>query len=198
MRRSCANVFTKMAADLAQDRLRAAARKFGFDDVTLKIPVPVAESSYPGDGTTAPEAALTGMGAGEVRATPLQMARVAAAVANGGRLVSPQLVEGVMKADGTTQQPEAADRGSAEQAMSRSTADALQTALGSNGQTGWVPAGDGDLAASWFIGYAEATGGRRIAVAVRVDGLPSAAGADAAAGGRAAAEAAEKILASVS
>ncbi|KQX77122.1 penicillin-binding transpeptidase domain-containing protein [Streptomyces sp. Root1310] len=198
LHRSCANVFTKLAAELGQDRLRAAARKFGFDDDTLKVPLTVAESSYPGDGTTAPEAALTGMGAGDVRATPLQMARVAAAVANGGRLVSPRLVEGVTKADGTTQLPEAADAGSAGQAMSRGTAEALRAALGSGGQAGWVPSGDGDLAASWFIGSAPSGDGRRVAVAVRVEGLPSTAGAEESAGGRAAAEAAEKILASVS
>ncbi|WP_327187247.1 penicillin-binding transpeptidase domain-containing protein [Streptomyces sp. NBC_01334] len=198
LRRSCANVFTKMAAELGQDRLRAAAQKFGFDDDSLKVPLPVAESSYPGDGTTAPEAALTGMGAGDVRATPLEMARVAAAVANGGQLVSPQLVEGVTKADGTTQRPEAADSGPAGQAMSRGTAEALQAVLGSSGQTGWVPGGDGDLATSWFIGSARSSDGRRIAVAVRVEGLPSTAGADEAVGGRAAAEAAERILASVS
>ncbi|MGW6520551.1 penicillin-binding transpeptidase domain-containing protein [Streptomyces sp. NPDC054962] len=198
LRRSCANVFTKMAAELGQDRLRAAAQKFGFDDDTLKVPLTVAESSYPGDSTTAPEAALTGMGAGDVRATPLEMARVAAAVANGGQLVSPQLVDRVTKADGTTQRPETADGGSAGQAMSRGTADALRAALGTDGQTGWVPSGDGDLAASWFIGSARSSDGRRVAVAVRVEDLPSTAGAEESVGGRAAAEAAEKILASLS
>lgn len=198
LRRSCANVFTKMAVDLGQDRLRAAAQKFGFDDDTLKVPLPVAASTYPGDGTTAPEAALTGIGAGQVRATPLQMARVAAAVANGGQLVTPHLVEEAPKAGTTTQQPEPANGGFTGQAMSQSTAEALHAALGSSGQTGWVPGGDGDSAASWFIGYAEATDGRHIAVAVRLGGLPSTAGADAVGGGRAAAEVAEKILASVS
>ncbi|OQR65843.1 penicillin-binding protein [Streptomyces maremycinicus] len=197
LRRSCANVFTKMAADLGQERLRAAARKFGFDDDTLKVPLPVAASTFPGDGTTAPEAALTGMGAGEVRATPLHMARVAAAVANGGQLVAPQLIEEVTRADGATRRPEAADVGATGQAMSRGTADALRAALGSNGQTAWVSGGAGELAASWFIGFAEATGGRGIAVAVRVGDLSSTAGAETVDGGRAAAEAAEKILASV-
>ncbi|MEU9438415.1 penicillin-binding transpeptidase domain-containing protein [Streptomyces sp. NPDC048252] len=198
LRRSCANVFTKMAAELGQDRLRAAAQKFGFDDDTLKVPLAVAESSYPRDSTTAPEAALTGMGAGDVRATPLEMARVAAAVANGGQLVSPQLVERVTKADGTTQRPETADGGSVGQAMSRGTADALRAALGTGGQTGWVPSGDGDLAASWFIGSAQSSDGRRVAVAVRVEDLPSTSAAEESVGERAAAEAAEKILASVS
>ncbi|MDX3799326.1 penicillin-binding transpeptidase domain-containing protein [Streptomyces sp. AK04-3B] len=196
LRNSCANVFTKMAAELGQGRLRSEAQKFGFDDDTLAVPVRVAESSYPGAGTSAPAAALTGIGAGDVRATVLQMARVAAAVANDGRLVPPQLVERVTQAGGTARKSEAG-AGSPVQAVSRGTAEALRAALGSGGQTGWVPGDGGDSAASWFIGQTETAGGRRIAVAVRVEGLPSTAGADADGGGRAAAKVAEKILAGV-
>ncbi|MGW1270310.1 penicillin-binding transpeptidase domain-containing protein, partial [Streptomyces sp. NPDC002491] len=105
LRHSCANVFTKLAADLGQDRLRSVARKFGFDGDTLDVPLRVAESSYPGAGTSAPAAALTGIGAGDVRATVVQMARVAAAVANDGRLVPPRLVERVTNADGAARPP---------------------------------------------------------------------------------------------
>ncbi|MCQ9131165.1 penicillin-binding protein [Streptomyces sp. IBSBF 2807] len=198
LRRSCTNVFTKMAVDLGQNRLRAAAQKFGFDDDTLMVPLPVATSTSIRDDTTAPETALAGMGTGDVRATPLQMARVAAAVANGGQVMAPRLVEETAKADDATQQSQAADGAVSIKAMSRSTADALRAALGSNGQTGWVPCGRGNSAASWFIGHTKATNGRHIAVAVRVGGLPCAADADAVGGGRAAAEAAKKILASVS
>ncbi|MEU1200420.1 penicillin-binding transpeptidase domain-containing protein [Streptomyces sp. NPDC005813] len=197
LRHSCANVFTKMAADLGQARLRSVAQKFGFDDDTLKVPLSVAESSYPGAGTSAAEAALTGVGAGEVRATPLAMARVAAAVVNGGRLVHPQLVDHVTKA-GVTQPPEAAGGPSAGQAISRGTAEALRAALGGSGQTGWVTGTGSDSAVSWFVGHAETSGGRRIAVAVRVEGLPSDEGVDGDGGGSAASKVAEKILASVS
>ncbi|MER6563519.1 penicillin-binding transpeptidase domain-containing protein, partial [Streptomyces sp. NPDC001027] len=129
LRHSCANVFTKLAADLGQDRLRSVARKFGFDGDTLDVPLRVAESSYPGAGTSAPAAALTGIGAGDVRATVLQMARVAAAVANDGRLVPPRLVERVTNADGAARPP--GDGGGAPvQAVSRGAAEALRAALG--------------------------------------------------------------------
>ena len=56
------------------------------------------------------------------------MARIAAVIANGGRLVTPQVVERVTKADGSTQHPEVSG-GRVEQVISRRTANALQSAL---------------------------------------------------------------------
>lgn len=212
LRYSCDNVFTKMAAELGPAQLSSTAVKFGFNDGTLRVPLQVSESSYPGAGLSPSQAALTGIGVGDVRATPLEMARVAAAIANGGRLVTPQLVERVTKADGSTQQPKASG-GRAEQVISRRTADVLQSALktaasdvvsqGSgeteskiSGKTGWVTDTQGDSATSWFTGYADRTDGRRIAVAVCVEGLPSPAGG--ARGSEQAVQVAEEILASVS
>ncbi|WP_333763199.1 penicillin-binding transpeptidase domain-containing protein [Streptomyces sp. IBSBF 2390] len=196
LRHSCANVFVKMAADLGLTRLGAVAEKFGFNDDTLKVPLSVAESSYPAAGTSTADVALTGIGAGDVRATPLAMARVVAAVANGGRLVPPRLVKRVTDADGSTHRPESQDGRSAKRAISRGTADALREVIGRSGQAGWTVGGRGESASSWFIGCTEAPGGRRTAVAVRVEGpAPTSGGDDE---GHAAAEVARKILASVS
>jgi len=50
-----------------------------------------------------PQMAACGVGQGEVYATPLQMARVAAVVANGGQLVQPSLVAEI---DGQTLKPD--------------------------------------------------------------------------------------------
>ncbi|KFG06357.1 MULTISPECIES: penicillin-binding transpeptidase domain-containing protein [Streptomyces] len=178
LRSSCDNVFVRMAAELGADRLRATAEKFGFDDDTLTVPVKASESSYPQGDVPAPDTALTGIGGGDVRATPLQMARVAAVVAGEGRLVAPQMVERVVKADGTTVKPEAPG-GRAGQAVSRRTADALRTALGggtgagSGGTSAWVDDGQKGSGTSWFITYADAEGGRPVAVAVCVEGSPS-------------------------
>ncbi len=47
------------------------------------------------------DAANFSIGQGDVATTPLQMAVVYAAVANGGRLVTPQLADAVVRADGT-------------------------------------------------------------------------------------------------
>lgn len=213
LRYSCDNVFTKMAADLGSAQLGSMAAKFGFNDGTLKVPLPVSESSYPEAGLSSSQAALTGIGGGDVRATPLEMARIAAVIANGGRLVTPQLVERVTKADGSTQHPKAtASGGHAEQVISRRTADVLQSALktaasdvvsqGSgetepeiSGKTAWVTNTQPDSATSWFTGYADRTDGRRIAVAVCIEGLPSSAGDGS--GSEQAVQVAEEILTSV-
>lgn len=201
LRYSCDNVFTKMAADLGSAQLSSMAAKFGFNDGTLKVPLPVSESSYPEAGLSSAQAALTGIGGGEVRATPLEMARIAAVIANGGRLLTPQLVERVTNADGSTQHPNAtASGGHAEQVISRRTADALQSALKTteskiSGKTGWVTDTQSDSATSWFTGYADRTDGRRIAVAVCIEGLPSSAGVGS--GSEQAVQVAEEILTSV-
>lgn len=201
LRYSCDNVFTKMAADLGSAQLSSMAAKFGFNDGTLKVPLPVSESSYPEAGLSSAQAALTGIGGGEVRATPLEMARIAAVIANGGRLLTPQLVERVTNADGSTQHPNAtASGGHAEQVISRRTADALQSALKTteskiSGKTGWVTDTQSDSATSWFTGYADRTDGRRIAVAVCIEGLPSSAGVGSGSGQ--AVQVAEEILTSV-
>lgn len=198
LRRSCDNVFTRMAADLGADRLRSTAEEFGFDDDALAVPLRVSESTFPAAGSTASQTALSGIGAGEVAATPLQMARVAASVVNGGRLLNPSLVSHVTKAGGGTRQPGAA-AGPAGQVISRRTADALRSVLdsakdtGTGGRAAGITDGRGRSAAAWFIGYTDRGAGRRIAVAVRVGGLASSAGE-----GEEAAQVAERILASVS
>jgi cell division protein FtsI/penicillin-binding protein 2 len=97
---SCNTVFAKMAVDLGQDTLRATAEKLGFDDDRLDVPVRAAQSVYPTDLNPS-QTALTGIGQFEVRATPLQMAMVSQAIANGGVLVHPHEVATVRAADGS-------------------------------------------------------------------------------------------------
>ncbi|MGQ4390329.1 penicillin-binding transpeptidase domain-containing protein [Streptomyces sp. SAS_270] len=192
LRYSCANVFAKMAADLGAAKLRSTAEKFGFNDDTLTVPVKVSESTYPQGDVPPSESALTGMGGGTVTATPLEMARVAAVVANGGRLVAPQLVKKVAKADGSQEKPQSSG-GKVEQVITRRTADALRSALktaasdvvsqsadgmesGISAKTGWVTDGLGGSATAWFTAYADGANGQPIAVAVCIEGLPPSAG----------------------
>lgn len=153
------------------------------------MPVKVSKSSYPQGDVSPAEAALTGIGQGTLTATPLEMARVAAVIANGGRLVAPQMVERVEKADGSTEKPKTSG-GQVEQVVSRDTADALRSALkaaasdvlsqgsdetesGIGGKTGQVRDGQDGSATSWFTAYADGAKGRRIAVTACVEGLPS-------------------------
>ncbi|MHC3472387.1 penicillin-binding transpeptidase domain-containing protein [Streptomyces sp. 7R007] len=89
---SCNTVFAKLGVDVGSAAMTRTAQAFGFNDARLRIPFSVAPSTF---DTTVDRAqlALSSIGQYNTRATPLQMAMVAAAVANGGQVRAPYLVE---------------------------------------------------------------------------------------------------------
>ena len=97
LRISCNTAFGQLGLDLGADALRAQAEAFGFD-APLNVPMRVAESHFPAD-PDAPQTAMSAIGQYEVRVTPLQMAMVSAAVANGGVQMRPYLVQSVRSSD---------------------------------------------------------------------------------------------------
>lgn len=183
---SCNNVFAKAAVDLGQDKVRAMAEKFGFNTDKLDVPVRASESVYP-SGMDRPQTALTGIGQFEVTATPLQMAMVSAALANGGELAAPHMVSAVTDSKDNPLQ-EFAD-GDTERVVSESTAEQLRSAMvtvveegtGTNariagaevgGKTGTAQNGVGNSKSpyAWFTSYAkDASSGKEVAVAVVVE-----------------------------
>ncbi len=89
--------------------LGKTARAFGLgaltgiaqvDETPGQIPDPQWKQSTRGEAWTAFDDVNMAIGQGDVLVTPLQIARIAAAVANGGRLYQPQLVLSVAGADG--------------------------------------------------------------------------------------------------
>ena len=83
---------------LADDMLETA-EKFGFsDDDYLRDLAPQAASVFPED-MNEPETGQSGIGQFDVRATPLQMAMVAAGIANQGTVMRPYVVDEVQSAD---------------------------------------------------------------------------------------------------
>lgn len=97
LRISCNTAFAQLGMDLGADALRAQAEAFGFD-ADLQIPLKVALSQFPPDPDV-PQTALSAIGQYDVRATPLQMALVSAAIANGGKQMAPYLVQTVRNPD---------------------------------------------------------------------------------------------------
>ncbi|RYV51836.1 peptidoglycan D,D-transpeptidase FtsI family protein [Pengzhenrongella frigida] len=97
LRISCNTAFAQLGMDLGDDALRAQAEAFGFD-AELQVPMTVAVSRFPADPDV-PQTALSAIGQYEVRATPLQMALVSAAIANGGTQMKPYLVQTVRNPD---------------------------------------------------------------------------------------------------
>lgn len=182
---SCNNVFAKMAVDLGQDKVRAMAEKFGFNDEAQDVPVRAYPSVYPKDMDKA-QTGLSGIGQFDVTATPLQMAMVSAAIANGGKLVSPHMVSQVTDSGGDVLQNYDQDADSKEIVSSR-TAEQLQSAMqtvveegtGTNaripgatvgGKTGTAQHGENNSKTpyAWFTSYAKA-GDKEVAVAVMVE-----------------------------
>jgi cell division protein FtsI/penicillin-binding protein 2 len=100
---SCNTVFAKLGVDVGVADMAATAQAFGFNEAGLRIPFPVARSTF---DTTVDRAqlALSSIGQYNTRATPLQMAMVSAAVANRGQVREPYLVERTTRANGATVQ----------------------------------------------------------------------------------------------
>lgn len=183
---SCNNVFAKLAVDLGQEKVKAMAEKFGFNTEKLDVPVRASESVYP-SGMDKAQTALTGIGQFDVTATPLQMAMVSAALANGGELAPPHMVSKVTDADGDTLE----DLGGAggERVVSPSTAEQLRSAMvtvvedgtGTNARIGGAEVGGKTGTAqhgvansktpfAWFTSYAkDESTGKEVAVAVVVE-----------------------------
>ncbi len=100
---SCNIPFAELGGALGYDKVSSQAQAFGFGDDDLQIPMKVTPSVYP--QTTSPDRQeLSSFGQGDDRASPLQMAMVSAAIANGGRLMKPNLVQAITNPDLTTKQ----------------------------------------------------------------------------------------------
>ncbi|GAA0574569.1 penicillin-binding transpeptidase domain-containing protein [Kribbella sandramycini] len=97
LRDSCNTAFGTIGLDLGPDVLRDQAAKFGFGERHLPELSGVA-SQFPGDPNK-PQTAQSAIGQFDVRATPLQMAMVAAGIANKGEVMKPYLVQNVKGSD---------------------------------------------------------------------------------------------------
>jgi penicillin-binding protein A len=110
--KSVNTVWAQVAERLGKQTIARYMGRFGFD---RKPPLdyPAAEMSasgeYRGSRLLSPTSSLVdvgrlGIGQDKLEVTPLQMAEVAAAVANGGRLMVPHLTERIVDAEGRTVQ----------------------------------------------------------------------------------------------
>jgi peptidoglycan glycosyltransferase len=95
---SCNPAFARLGAKLGADAIRSQAERFGFGTRFLDDEVGSAASVFP-DDIDAAQTAMSAIGEYETKASPLQMAMVAAAIANGGVVMDPYLVEQVRDAD---------------------------------------------------------------------------------------------------
>lgn len=180
LRLSCNIPFAELGVELGQDKIRAMATAFGFGK-TFRIPTVATASVYPENMDDA-QTALSSFGQFDVRVTPLQIALISAAIANGGKMMSPQLVENVQSSNlALLSQSQPKEFGSP---ISKSTAEGLKKMMiaavkdgaSTNGQvSGTVVAGKTGTAQNggkapytlWFTGFAPADN-PQVAVAVLI------------------------------
>ncbi len=94
---SCNTAFANVGLTLGDDILREQAELFGFNR-SFDVPMTSATSVFPSD-LNAPQTAQAAIGQFDVRATALQIAMVGAALANGGLVMNPYLVDEVLAPD---------------------------------------------------------------------------------------------------
>lgn len=97
LQRSCNTAFGAIGMDLGAAELKDQAAKFGFG-TDVSVPMRVTPSGL-GPITGKPQEAFTAIGQQDVRVTPMQMAMVAAGVANKGTVMQPYLVRQTRGAD---------------------------------------------------------------------------------------------------
>jgi peptidoglycan glycosyltransferase len=182
MRISCNTAFGSLGLTMPENALREQALAFGFGEDDLSAPTRVAASQYP-EETNPPQAAQSAIGQFDVRATPLQMAMVAAGIANDGEVMRPYLVAESQAPDLTRlsrQSPDALSRATSPETAEQITAMMeLVVADGSGtaaqidgvrvaGKTGTAQHAQGRPPHAWFIGFAPAED-PTVAVAVVVE-----------------------------
>ncbi|MFJ7202377.1 penicillin-binding transpeptidase domain-containing protein [Streptomyces sp. NPDC098789] len=181
---SCNTVMAKIGVQVGLRGMVEAARRFGFNDEGLRVPAWVSRSNFDTD-MSQDQLALSAIGQFNTTATPLQMAMVAGAVANGGEVRGPYLIDRTTQGDGDPIRR--GDQRGPVRAMAPGTALRLQQLMvkvvedgtGRNaaipgarvgGKTGTAQHGVGNegVPYAWFIGWAQDAAAGRPAVAVAV------------------------------
>jgi penicillin-binding protein A len=179
---SCNIPMAELGVEMGNQDLKDMADAFGFNK-ELTVPMDVTASQFPSAAGDDAQLALQSFGQGSDTATPLQIAMLSAAVANGGTIMTPNLVESINAPDLSTLQsfqpeqwatPMTSDTAST---ISQLMVEAVQSGAATNaridgtsvaGKTGTAENGDGDPYTLWFTGYAPADN-PQIAVAVVVE-----------------------------
>jgi len=178
---SCNIPFAELGLALGADTIADYSEAFGFG-TSFEIPMAATPSTFP-TGLDDAQLMLSSFGQFDVRVTPLQMALINAAIANGGNLMQPTLLDRIISPDlSIVQQSEPTLFG---QPISRATADVMTrlmvdsvangVASGARiegvavaGKTGTAENGPDAPYTLWFTGFAPADN-PQVAVAVVIE-----------------------------
>jgi peptidoglycan glycosyltransferase len=175
-------IFAQVGVKVGWDRLMATAEKYGFGKaLPFTLDTAPTQVHNPDSKLSTTLLASTAFGQGEILATPLQMAVIAATIANGGVLESPHLGYEALDGDRVVEKLEQPSSKRIISADVAKTMNALMVSVVDNGQaagvvipgvkvggkTGTAETG-GDTSHAWFIAFAPAEN-PTIAVAVIVE-----------------------------
>lgn len=183
LRVSCNTVFGKVSDDLGNKKMIEQTEKFGFNKEVF-TPVRADASIYPEDNR--PQNAMAGIGQASNRTTPLQMAMVASAIANDGKLMEPYMVAERQAPNldpVSTHDPKELSRalsGENAQKVQQMMETVVKDGTGTNAQIPGVTVGgktgtaqhglnNSEKPYAWFISYAKTDNGSPVAVAVVVE-----------------------------
>ncbi len=191
--KSCNVAFAQMGLQLGADRLRETAEKYMFNEV-IPFDLVTKSSVFPKTPLmTKPELGATAIGQGKLLTTPLNMALVAAAIANKGVVMKPIIVKEVISPEGKTvkaNNPEILKRVSSTEEAEKIKDMMIQVVKNGTGtkaglknievagKTGTAQNDTGKEHA-WFMGFAPADD-PRIAIAVILENEGSSGGQSAA------------------
>jgi peptidoglycan glycosyltransferase len=169
---SCNIPFAELGIKLKSTTIKKQAEAFGFNS-GFEVPVDVSKSLYPGYPGDPAKTGMSAFGQASDRATALQMAMVTAAIANGGTVMDPNLVQSVQ----TPSLTEVAGTGFVPkefgQAVTKDVASTVAKMMVNNvdngvasnaridgvsvgGKTGTAQNGADDPYTLWFTGFAPA------------------------------------------
>ncbi len=206
LRISCNTAFGGLGLTLGEDTIAAQAEAFGFGQ-DPDVPLSTEKSVFP-TGLNPPQLAQSAIGQFDVRATPLQMAMVTAAIANRGVVMTPYLVSEVRAPDlSVLERAEPKELSTAvTPAVARQLTDMMVTVVtsgtGTNGaipgvsvagKTGTAQQGGGRAPHAWFVSFAPAQEAKVAVAVVLEDG----GGASEVSGNRLAAPIARAVMSAV-
>ena len=191
LQQSCNTPFASIALDLGRDAIAEQASKFGFgEDLGDQLKLGYARGSGFPDDLDAPGLAQSAIGQRDVRATPLQVALMTAAIANDGVQMQPNLIKTLRSPDlriieepqpeqlRTSTTPEIANQITEwmTSAVSQGIANAAAVpGVQVAGKTGTAELGNGTNN-SWFTGFAPAND-PQVGVTIVMEGVDITTGA---------------------
>ena len=207
---SCNVAFGGLALEIGQDKLAAQAAKFGFGtDPISGLAASPSRFTTPDTTLEPPQLGQSGIGQYDVAATPLQMAMVAAGIANDGNVMKPYVIDTVRAPNLRVLDKTQPERLS--EAVSSTTARKLREMMVSTvtqgtatsaqipgvevgAKTGTAQSTPDRPPYAWFVSYAK-DGDKEVAVAVLVESSDTA--RDEIAGGRLAGPIAKSVMQAV-